>query len=270
MKAILRKYVVRIGLATFVFFSLAPIMYLILLAFLPQSSFISNESVFVELRNGLTLKNFSAAVTHTQFAKRAMISVQMTVLVVAIIAVLGLPAAHAVARLPKIVRERVAFSFLSVRMLPGVAICLPVFWLFNRPGLVPGWLSLGFLHLGFNLPVLIWLSVPIFRSVPVQLEEAALVDGLSRWRILVCVVLPLVSRRLLGVVLIIALLIWNESLFSTIFRVDTVTEVIPSLITHRGVQWGLVMAVGTMVVIPALALLCGVIYCRWGLEEWEH
>ena len=259
----------NIALLVMVLACLAPIIYMILLSFLTQASFISTQSLFAALRSGLTFENFDTAFGRTQFGQRMLISLRLTGLVILVVTVIGLPAAHAIARLPRNTSTQTAFAFISVRMLPSIAVCIPIFWIFNRSGLVPTWMSLSFVQIGLNLPVLIWLAVPVFRSVPVQLEELVVIDGLSRAWTFFCVILPLVSRRLIGIILIIGILVWNESFFASIFRVDTVTEVIPSLITHRGVQWGLVMAVGTMVTIPALLLLIGLLSWRWGLEPEE-
>ena len=249
--------------------SLAPLVYMVLLAFLTQSSFISNRPLADGLWNSLTLQNFSTAIERTQFGQRVLVSLRLNGFVVLLVAILGLPAAHAISRLRSETGSEVAFAFLSVRMLPAVAVCIPIFYLFNRQGLAPPWVSLGLLQVGLNLPILVWLALPVFRSLPPELEELVIVDGLSPTRAFTLVVLPLLSRRLIGVVLIIAVLVWNETFFASIFGVQTVTEVIPSLITHRGVQWGLVMAVGTLVALPALLLLGGVLRLRWGLEGEE-
>lgn len=246
--------------------SFAPIIYMILLSFLPQRVYINTNISFTDLINSLTFENFKISYFQMQFSNRIMESLRLTGLVILIVVSLGIPAAHAISRLSEKMSSKLALTFLSFKLLPGIAVCIPIFWIFNRSGLIPSWLSLAFVQIGFNLPIFIWLTIPIFCAVPKELEDMAYLDGLPHIGVLLGVVFPLTYRRLIGVVLIISILVWNESFFASIFRVNTVTEMIPSLITQRGIQWGIVMAIGSMVTIPSLIVLAGILQWRWGLE----
>ncbi len=262
-----RKVTAYIGLVALAMITVAPLAYMLLLACLPQASFISTQSLWEAVRNGLTSENFTAAIDRAQIVNRLGVSFTLSALVLALVAAMGLPAAYAISRLSRDQAIDISFCFLSTRILPGVAVSVPIFLIFNRSEMIPPFAALTFVFVGLNLPVLIWLTVPVFRTVSRQLEETLMLDGLSHASILGVVVLPLVGKRLVAVLAIVFLLVWNETFFSSVFRVDTITEVIPSLISHRGVQWGTVMAVGTIASAPLLVAVPVLVVVRWAFEQ---
>ncbi len=234
--------------------SLLPIAFMLVLSLLPQAVYINVSASPPSVIENLTLANFGAAVQRIQFFQRASTSLIVATVVVGLSALVGLPAAQAIANLKTSQAMRLSSMFLAVRLLPPIAIGIPIFAVFHQHLRFPGGLSYLLLQTGLSIPLLVWLAVPVFAGVGRRVLEEAAMDGLAPSQVLLVVLLPVLSRRLIGVLLIIAVIVWNESFFSSVFGVRTVTEAIPSLIGHRGVQWPLVMAVGALVTLPALAV----------------
>lgn len=249
--------------------ALAPVFYMVFVAFRGQAELLQLSWSLGRMLEGWTVVNFGDVVHRTEFVRRALISLRNCLGVVVTSATLGLPAAYCLSRWPTARRLRASFSFLSVRMLPAIAVCVPVFWMFSQQWLVSSTTSYLVLQVGLNVPVVVWLAVPVFAAIPRELEELIVMDGLPRWKALSLVIGPLYARGLLGVALIVGLLVWNETFFAALFRIETVTEVIPSLIAHRGVQWGPIMALGTLVTIPGFLLFMIFIATGWGRTRSE-
>ena len=245
----------RCILACAIALSLLPIILLLIWSFLPQKEVLSLDSFNAIIKGGFTLKNYVAAWTETGFFKRLIASLSMSTGSMLAVVALGVPAAYAAARLQRAKAERVGFQFLSIRALPPIAVSITIYYLFNRSSLAPNWLSLGFLHIAITTPVFIWIMIPVFKSVPSELDELLLIDGFSRLKLLTLVLLPLIFQRMLAVFLICFVNVWNETFLSAVFQVNTVTEAIPTLISHHGYQWGTIMAIGAMVTVPTLAII---------------
>jgi|GEM_PF-4478796 len=234
--------------------SVVPILLMISWALLPQ------REVFT-LTGGMdrfaaaTLENFASAIRDTSFVRRLLVSVAMASATSIALAALGLPAGFGSARLGTRRAGSVGFSFLGVRTLPAVAIAIPVFFLFNRSSIAPTWLSLGILHVALLLPVYVWLSIPVFASLPDRIDDVAVTSGCSRIRFLFVTAVPVLLARLSVVHLICFVLVWNETFFSATFQVATVTEAIPALISHHGYDWGTLMALGVLVDLPAIVVV---------------
>lgn len=234
--------------------SIAPILLMIGWSLLPQREVFTVAGSVNRLATA-TLENFISAIRDTFFVRRLFVSVAMAGATNIALAVLGLPASFGSARLGARRAGAVGFSFLGVRTLPAVAIAIPVFYLFNRSSIAPTWLSLGVLHVALLLPVYVWLSIPVFSSLPTQLDDVAVTSGCSRLRFLFVTAVPGLLTRLFIVHIICFVLVWNETFFSSTFQVATVTEAIPALISHHGYEWGTLMALGVLVNMPAILVV---------------
>jgi len=173
--------------------------------------------------------------------------------------VLGTIAAYSLARF-KTGGDNLAIWIISQRMIPPIAIAFPVFLLYAILGLVDTYLGLVALYTAFNLPYVIWMMRGYVEDVPVELEESALVDGLSRWQMLWKVVFPMVRTGLFATAVFTFIFAWNEFLFALIL---TRTEVItfPVQVSHyfgqQQIFWakiGAMSVLGTMPVFVTVAM----------------
>jgi multiple sugar transport system permease protein len=148
-------------------------------------------------------------------------------------------------------------SMLSTQMLPPIALVIPIFLLARVFHLWDSRLGVILAYLSFNLPYTVWILIGFFLSIPVDLEEAAMIDGCSRlqalWRIIVPVALP----GLLAAGVFNFILNWNEFLFALILTgrdTRTLPVAIASLWTQQGVQIGAVSAATVLVIVPVVLL----------------
>ena len=157
--------------------------------------------------------------------------------------------------------EGLAVWILSQRMLPPIAIVFPVFLVYAFLRWSDTYHGLIILYIAFNLPYVIWMMRGYIEDVPVELEERALVDGCTRWQVLVKVVLPMVRSGLFATAVFAFIFAWNEFIFALVL---TRNEVItfPVQVTHfmqsQTTIWGKISAMavlGTLPVFFAVATL---------------
>lgn len=148
-------------------------------------------------------------------------------------------------------------SMLSTQMLPAIALVIPIFLLARLFHLWDSRTGLIIAYLSFNLPYTIWILIGFFQTIPLDLEEAAMIDGCSRlqafWRVTIPVALP----GLLAAGIFNFILNWNEFLFALILTgrtTRTLPVAIASLWTQQGVQIGAVSAATILVIVPVVAL----------------
>ena len=142
-------------------------------------------------------------------------------------------------------------------MFPVVLLALPLFVLMRQLGLLDTYVALIAAHATFTLPFAIWLLTGYMAGIPLELDQAAMMDGATRLQALRLVLLPLIVPGIVAVGLYLFITSWNEYLFALMLagrRVRTVTVALQMFIGENQVQWGLLMAGGTLVALPAVAL----------------
>ena len=128
----------------------------------------------------------------------------------------GVPAAYAFARFPFTGRSLLFFALLVMRMLPPIAVLVPMYVLFGKIGLVTTRLSVVLAYATFALPLVVWIMRGFFEDLPRELEESAWVDGASRYAAFRRVVLPLIRPGLVAASILSLQLAWNDFLFSAV------------------------------------------------------
>lgn len=172
---------------------------------------------------------------------------------------LGTIAGYALARYLKgPIGENLAFWILSNRMFPPVAILIPMFFLFDAtPWGTDSYFSLITLYLVFNLPLATWLMMVFFRDAPVELEEAAYLDGWTPLQAFFKITLPLVFPGMISVAMLCFIFAWNEYLFANLLTgtaVKTFPVHIPTFSQGSQTLWNLVMAFSITAVLPPVLM----------------
>lgn len=172
----------------------------------------------------------------------------------AIVAVsLGTLGGYGLSRIQVSGKKHLAFWIISTRMAPIAVVIIPLFFLYNFLGLLNTHLGLIIAYTTFNLPFAIWLMRSFFDEIPEELEEAALIDGATRWEAFYKVALPLVLPGMGATAIISIVFAWNDFLFALIFT-NSETQTIPvaaaQLVTQTGTLWGQVMAIGIVILLP--------------------
>ncbi len=172
--------------------------------------------------------------------------------------VLGTLAAYGLARfrLPGGLEERLSFWIISTRMFPPIVSIVPLFLLMNRLDLLNTRTSLALIYTAFNLPLVVWMMRSFFAEVPVELEEAALVDGMTRLGALLRVVLPLAAPGLVATTLFCLIVAWNEFLFALVLAQTDAAMTLPvgiaAQVTQYEIKWGAMSAAGVLAMVPIL------------------
>jgi multiple sugar transport system permease protein len=156
--------------------------------------------------------------------------------------------------------QDIAFWLISQRMLPPVAVVLPIYVLFQQVGLLDTRFALTVTYVAANIPIVVWLMRDFFDSIPLELEEAAVVDGCSRYRIFWSIVLPLSKPGLASTFILVLIMAWNEYLFA-LFLSSANAQTLPLTVAAqnatRGPQWWYMSVLIIIMIVPvsALALL---------------
>jgi multiple sugar transport system permease protein len=140
-------------------------------------------------------------------------------------------------------------------MLPPIAIVVPLYVLFNSLDWVDTRQALIICYLTFTIPLSIWMMMGFFDDVPIELEEAAMIDGCSRFGALFRVSLPLAIPGMAATAILAFLYCWNEFLYAVILtgrNARTLPVTITSFMTNKAVLWGRIAASGSLVLIPVL------------------
>jgi multiple sugar transport system permease protein len=202
-----------------------------------------------------TLENYRAVLQEDKFDRYLMNSLFVGLVSTVITLVLGCMAAYGLARFRFKGRTTVAYTTLLLRTVPLAVLAIPVFMIWNQWHLVNSLWGLVLLYVAVNLPFTIWLLYGFVLQVPAELEEAAAIDGCGPIRVFTKVLLPLMAPGLAAASIFTFRIAWNEFILALVLT-DRGTRTLPvaaSLyITDMGVDWGRVMAMGSLIAIPPL------------------
>ena len=147
---------------------------------------------------------------------------------------------------------------LATRMAPPVCLVIPFYLIYSKLGLIDTYIGLIIAYLTFNLSFYVWVLRSFCRDLPVELEEAAMVEGYPRWQVLRRIVLPLLRPGIVATAVLCFIFAWNEFLFAFMLggkTVKTLPVAIPTLITTQGVKWGEMAIVGIVALVPILIVV---------------
>jgi len=200
-------------------------------------------------------------VAEQPFGRHVVNSVVVSTLVVALSLFLGVTAAYALGRIQFKGRGLLLTTILGVSMFPQVAVLAGMFEMIRALGLYNRSLGLVLPYLIFTLPFTVWVLTTFMRQLPKELEEAAIMDGCSPWRIIKDVFLPLLWPALVSTGLLAFIAAWNEFLFALTFVIDNNERTVPvsiSLISGASkyeIPWGKIMAASVLVTLPLIGLV---------------
>ena len=169
--------------------------------------------------------------------------------------IVGTPAAYAFARVRFPGSAAGLSVLLATRLLPPIAVVIPLYLLMRSFGLLDTVFALILAYTTFNLPFYVWLMFGFFVDLPKELEEAATIDGATRWQTFYLVMLPLSLPGLVAASIFSLVLAWNDFIFAIVLtghKTPTLPLLVAGFITDMGVSWGIMMAAGSVIVLPVL------------------
>ena len=218
----------------------------------------------------LTLGNFARLLTETNFATYFENSLTVSFATVALTLAVSAVGAYGLTRFRFPGRETVAGLILLTYMFAPIMVIIPFYILVKLLGLVNTHLALVLSYTTFCLPFCLWLLRAFLQSVPLELEEAALVDGAHRGRAVWHVVLPLALPGIIAAGIFTFILAWNDFLFALVLISSDELKTLPvgvnDLFNATIVDWGMIMAAGVMITLPTVGFFAGV--QRYLIRGW--
>jgi trehalose/maltose transport system permease protein len=207
------------------------------------------------------LANYASVWREQPFARNIFNSVLVAVAVVALSLALGVSAAFALGRVRFAGRGALLFTILGVSMFPQVAVLSGLFEVIRVLGLYnnPGGLIVSYMI--FTLPFTVWVLTTFMRDLPVEIEEAAIMDGAGPFVLVTQIFLPLLGPALAATGLLAFIAAWNEFLFALTFTLSNDQRTVPvaiALITGASeyeLPWGNIMAASVIVTVPLIVLV---------------
>ncbi|MGZ9163723.1 MAG: carbohydrate ABC transporter permease [Anaerolineales bacterium] len=235
-----------------VLLSIAPIVYIVITSFKEPELTFAIPPVW---NFTPTLKNYDEVLSSTDFGKYFMNSVVVALATTGIALALGTLAAYGFSRFRFRGHFWLKMSSLVPQMLPPIAIIVPLYVLFSKLDWIDTRQALIISYLTFTIPLSTWMMIGFFDDVPVELEEAAMIDGCSRFGALIRVSLPIAIPGMAATAILAFLYCWNEFLYAVILTgrdARTLPVIITSFMTNKSVLWGRIAASGSLVLIPVL------------------
>ena len=248
-----RQVGIYAGATALAVFVLGPVFWLTTTSLKPRNEVFASPPRF--LPSSLTFKNYADVLTSDTlrfFANSVVVCLGTTVMCLA----LSLLAAYTLTRTGARGRKPVLVVVLVSQLLPQAVLLVPLYRAADKLGLLNSLFGLMVAYLTFTLPVAMWLLRSFFMSIPIELEEAARIDGLSEfaafWRINV----PLAKPGIAAVGIYVFFMAWQDFMYSLVFLTDESKRTLPlgvlSLIGSHTIEWGQLMAVSAVLLIPIL------------------
>jgi multiple sugar transport system permease protein len=241
------------GVVVAIVFALTPLVWMVLTS-VKSNREITQDATLVP--HALTIENYISLFSGRAFGSYLTNSVIVTAASVAIALVLGTQAAYALARFRLWARldRYLGFGLLMVRLLPPIAIVIPLFLVAQQLGLLNTLAGLIVVYATFNVTIVVWMMESFFREIPGDLEEAAMVDGDTRFTAFRRIVLPLAAPGLVATGIFAAITTYNEFLFALVLTSTPAAETMPigaaTLIGRINVDWGAMSAAGVIGALP--------------------
>lgn len=237
------------------FLAVFPIFWMFLSSFQPNQTIINaNRGIFDFVP---TLENYINVIKKYDFLKYSWNSFVVAALATVFSLIIGLPCAYVVARFKL---RKASMIVLLVRMIPGISFLLPWFSIFARLGLRDTYTALILTHMLVALPFIVWIMIPNFESIPMELQEAAWIDGCTQYGAFWRIVLRLSIPGIFTASLLAFIFSWNNFMFSLILagrNTLTLPVAIFNFVSYAYVDWGGLMAGATIITLPIVLLsLC--------------
>jgi N,N'-diacetylchitobiose transport system permease protein len=239
-----------IALVAVLAFTLFPVVWMLLTAFNPRA----NGGQLMP--SGLTLENFRFVLFDGGFGTFLRNSLVVAGGTVAVTGALAVLAAVAVARFRFRLRTLVLVMLLVVQMVPLEALVIPLFIQARSLQMLNSLIGLVVVYVAFSLPFAVWMLRGFVGAVPVEIEEAAYVDGASWTRMFFSILLPLVAPGLVATSIFAFIVAWNEFIFANTFMTDdakyTAAVGLRYFFGQYTTEWGAVMAGSTLITLPVM------------------
>ena len=240
-----------IGLILITFLAFFPFLYMLL------SSFKTNADLFNVKKLVAftpTLQNYVDVFVRYEFLKPLRNTLIVSCISTVVSMLIGVPAAYSIARFKQ---TAISSAILAVRIIPAMSLLVPWYMIFKGIGLQGTFTSLILCHMLVSLPMLVWIMIPHFESLPASLEESAMIDGCTRQAAFARIMIPISVPGLITSTLLVFIGSWNNFLFGLILG-NSKTQPLPvamfSFISYIDVNWAGMMAAASVITLPIIVI----------------
>ncbi|MFD2176673.1 carbohydrate ABC transporter permease [Veronia pacifica] len=240
-------------LFTLILFSLGPIILMFVTSFKLKVDILSDSSAWFFMP---TLQNYAAMLDDRSLVNNVSNSLYVAIVSTGITLLAGCMAAYAIVRYRFWGRDTVSMTTLIMRMVPPAVLLVPVFGIWTFDYEIDGTLNgIVLIYTAMNLPFVIWILQSFIQQIPIQLEEAARMDGANPFQVFYHIILPVIQPGLAAASIFTFRIAWNEFLIANAIS-DRSTRTTPVYIvnslTEYNIDWGAIMAMGVLLAIPPI------------------
>ncbi len=235
------------GAAFLVFF---PILWMFITSFKTEIDAISPSLIFHP-----TLESFSSVNERVNYFGAVINSVVESVGATIFCLAFATPAAYAMAFYPGKKTKDLLMWMMSTKMMPAVGVLVPIYYLFQKFGLLDTWTGIIIMYTLMNLPIVVWMLYSFFKEVPKEILEASRMDGATPMQQMRLLLLPLSLPGVMSTALLSVILCWNEAFWSinlTTSRAAPLTQVISTFSSPEGLFWSKLSAASLLAIAPIL------------------
>lgn len=234
-------------------FAIGPFFYVLLSSLKTMDQIYNIHELFP---SSITFENFWSVLFQSRFVRYFCNSVLLTVITTLICMVLSVMAAYGLTRYQIFGAHQIKLTILFTRMFPGILLCIPYYVIMKSLNLIDSYQGLILMYCSFTLPFAIWNTCAFFAQLPWELEEAAFIDGCSRFSAFFRVIIH-VAKPGLGVTALFTFLsTWDEYMYSMIFintpEKKTIQVGMKDFVGQYQTEWGLLMAAVILSLLPVL------------------
>lgn len=233
--------------------ALVPLIWMVETSFKPNREITQAATLFPQ---SPTLENYERLFRDRNFGAFLLNSIVVTATSVSVSLIVGSVAAYVIARFRLALRldRRLGMLLVIGRIIPGITIVVAIYLVILRLDLLDTWLGLIIVYTAFNLTFVVWLMESFFREIPVDMEEAAMVDGDSRLSAFLRIVLPLAAPGLAATAIFSIIVTFNEFLFALVLTATPAAQTVPAgtatLIGRVNIDFGAMSAAGVVGALP--------------------
>ena len=237
-------------------FCLAPIVWTFLTSIKVDDDIVTQTMVYIPSR--ITFDHYVKIWTQSDYPTLVFNSLVVTAITVAICLVAGTIAAYSFSRFHYPGRTQLMLGYLVVRMFPAVLMIIPLFVVMRSVGLLDTKVGLALAYTSFLLPLFVWMMKGFFDAAPKELENAARIDGSTRFGAMVRIVVPIARNGLVATGVFVAIAAWNEFLFALMLTTSQGARTWPVglqlMVGEFQLPWGMLAAGGMISIAPVVVL----------------
>jgi ABC-type glycerol-3-phosphate transport system permease component len=268
-RVVLKRLSLGLAILALLAFTAFPFAWMAATAFRPSQELLYWPPRF--LPEEATLANIVRLIEQTRFLVYFRNSVFVASATVLLTLAVATPGAYSLTRFRFWGRETVAATILFTYMFAPIMIIIPFYVMIRHLGIANTHLGLILAYTALSVPFALWMLRTFFQAIPLDLEEAALTDGASRWRAVVYVILPMALPGIIATGIFTFILAWNDYIFVRILITSDELKTLPvgiaDLYSSSVVDWGMIMSSAVLVIVPVVIVFSYIqkfLVASWG------